>query len=260
MKFKLIPAGEFLMGNSESPEELAEAFPAMPPVWFRDECPQHKVRISRPFYLGVTEVTQEQYEKMMGKNPSIFSKMGIGADRVKGMDTSKFPVENVSWDDAVEFCRRLSAKEGVTYRLPTEAEWEYACRAGSTTRYCFGDDESQLGEYAWHGEVGGGTHPVGKKKPNDWGLYDMHGNVSEWCQDWLGHDYYGESPTHDPTGPATGSSRSVRGGCFVLEAGHCRSSARRGNPPTRRGPPLGFRVVQGPVSTKPNNQPSSDGR
>ena len=104
--------------------------------------PQHKVRITKPFYLGVTEVTQEQYECVMGKNPSYFSETGMGADEVKGMYTSNFPVEKVSWEDAVEFCKKLSAKEGETYRLPTEAEWEYACRAGCSERHCFGDNDS----------------------------------------------------------------------------------------------------------------------
>ena len=167
MKFKLIPAGEFMMGSSESPEELAKAFPGTKPEWFEDERPQHKVRITKPFYLGVTEVTQEQYEKVMGKNPSCFSKTGRECGRVKGTDTSNFPVEKVSWDDAVEFCKKLSAKEGETYRLPTEAEWEYACRAGSTTRYCFGDDESQLGEYAWFGENSDGTNASGGQKETE---------------------------------------------------------------------------------------------
>ena len=177
MKLVLIPAGEFLMGSPESDSDAPD-----------EEKPQHKVRISKPFYLGVTEVTQEQYERVMGENPS----------RFKG-DPQR-PVEKVSWEDAVAFCRKLSEKEGRTYRLPTEAEWEYACRAGSQTKWSFGDDDSALKEYAWYlDNADSTTHPVAQKKPNAWGLYDMHGNVWEWCQDW-----YGDVPTRQ----RDGSSRS----------------------------------------------------
>jgi formylglycine-generating enzyme required for sulfatase activity len=166
-----------------------------------------------------------------------------------------FPAERVSWDDAVEFCKKLSAKEGETYRLPTEAEWEYACRAGSTTWYSFGDEESRLGQYAWFGESEGETHPVGTKKPNAWGLYDMHGNVVECCSDWYGT--YGTSPTDDPTGPATSSGRVFRrgwpdtvwlrvfrGGRFDSAAGDCQSSYRNGGDPSNRNDSLGFRVTR----------------
>jgi formylglycine-generating enzyme required for sulfatase activity len=143
MRLKLMPAGEFMMGTPESDN------PTM-----SHESPQHKVRITKPFYLGVYEVTQAEYARVMGENPSRFK------------DASN-PVEQVSWDDATEFCRKLSAKEGKTYRLPTEAEWEYACRAGTTTRYSFGDDWARLGEYAWYGANSRQeTHPVGEKKPN----------------------------------------------------------------------------------------------
>ena len=164
MKLRLIPAGEFMMGSpgTESGRE--------------DDETQHRVSITKPFYLGVTEVTQEQYQKVMGTNPSYF----------KGPQN---PVETVSWADAVEFCRKLSAMPaektaGHVYRLPTEAEWEYACRAGTTTAYSFGDDASRLGDYGWFGgNSDSKTHQVGEKKPNAWGLYDMHGGVYEWCQD-----------------------------------------------------------------------------
>ena len=196
-----------------------------------DEKPQHRVRITKPFYLGKYLVTQEQWEAVMGSNPSHF----------KG---PKNPVEQVSWDDCQKFLEKLNAKSGPgagKFQLPTEAQWEYACRAGSTTRYCFGDDESGLGEYAWYGANSGGkTHPVGEKKPNAWGLYDMHGNVWEWCQDWYDGGYYANSPTDDPTGPATGSYRVFRGGGWVARRGLPVGVPRHPQPGGRLD--LGFRV------------------
>ena len=185
--------------------------------------------------MGVHEITQAQYEQVMGVNPS----------RFKGADN---PVENVSWDDAVEFCRRLSElpaekEAGNVYRLPTEAEWEYACRAGTTTMYSFGDDESKLGDCDWFSENSGTkTHPVGGKKPNAWGLYDMHGNVWEWCQDLYGD--YPSGPVTDPTGPATGSDRVYRGGSWYGTAVYCRSANRHWYLPSYRSINLGFRVVR----------------
>jgi formylglycine-generating enzyme required for sulfatase activity len=209
MKLKLIPAGELMTGQRGK--------------WYT-------VRLTKPFYLGVTEVTQEQYEKVMGENPSQF----------KGASN---PVERVSWDDATEFCKKLSAEEGKTYRLPTEAEWEYACRAGTTTKFSFGDDASQLGNYAWFRDNSGRkTHPVGQKKPNSWGLYDMHGNVWEWCQDWSGRIWEGSAT--DPTGPNLGSFRVNRGGSLYENAEICRSAFRWFLPPGGRGePPVGFRIA-----------------
>ena len=219
MRFVPIPAGEFMMGDA-------------------DNGPTHKVTLTQPFSLGTYEVTQEQYEKVMGTNPSYF----------KGPQN---PVEKVSWDDAVEFCRKLSAmpaekKAGYVYRLPTEAEWEYACRAGTKTTYSFGDSDSELGDYAWYNENSGNTtHPVGGKKPNPWGLYDMRGNVWEWCQDWYG-DYPSGSVT-DPTGSASGSSRVYRGGSWLYNSDYWRSAIRFGDPPDRRDYNLGFRVLRSSI-------------
>jgi formylglycine-generating enzyme required for sulfatase activity len=221
MKFVLIPAGEFTMGSPENEQNR-----------FRDEGPQHKVKITKPFYMQTTEVTQAQWKAVMGSNPSYF----------KGDD---LPVEQVSWDDAQEFIKKLSTKEGVKYRLPTEAEWEYAYRAGSTTKYCFGDDESKLGEYAWYGENSDSkTHPVGSKKPNAWGLYDMHGNVWEWCQDQYDGDYYRNSPAEDPQGPANGEDRVLRGGRWDGGSRYCRSASRFGSGSSIRGSAFGFRAAR----------------
>ena len=181
MKFMRIPAGKFMMGSPDGEKDRQP-----------NEGPQHEVAISKPFYMGIYHVTQEQYEAVMGKNPSNF----------KGQQN---PVETVSWDEAVEFCKKASEKAGKKVRLPTEAEWEYACRAGSKTRFCFGDDDDKLGDFAWYAANSGNTtHPVGQKKPNAWGLYDLHGNVWQWCADRYDAKYYGNSPKTDPTGPAEG--------------------------------------------------------
>jgi formylglycine-generating enzyme required for sulfatase activity len=212
--FVLIRPGTFTMGSDEG----------------NNEKPVHKVTITKPFYLGKYLVTQEQWEAVMGNNPSNF----------KG---PKNPVENVSWDDCQAFCAKLAASYRGTFRPPTEAQWEYACRAGSTGKYCFGDNETQLGEYAWYSDNSGQkTHPVGEKKSNAWGLYDMHGNVWEWCQDWYDNGYYAGSPADDPPGPATGSDRVGRGGSWYFPAGRCRSADRFGFGPGYRIIHLGFRV------------------
>jgi formylglycine-generating enzyme required for sulfatase activity len=220
LEMVLIPAGEFMMGSPDSDKDA-----------FKWEKPQHRVRIIKPFYLGKYLITQEQWEAVMGNNPRCF----------KG---PKNPVEQVSWDDCQKFLKRLNDKVGGgKFVLPTEAQWEYACRAGSKTRYCFGDDEKQLGEYAWYEKNSGDTtHPVGEKKPNAWGLYDMHGNVWEWCQDWWKDGYYKESPVDDPTGPTGGSDRVFRGGCWNIPAGGCRSAYRAYYAPGGRDINLGLRV------------------
>jgi formylglycine-generating enzyme required for sulfatase activity len=219
MEFVLIPAGTFQMGSNDSDA-------------FDDEKPVHTVRITQPFYLGKYEVTQGQWQVVMGSNPSKFTS-----------DPNR-PVENVSWEDVQEFIRRLNAREGgTTYRLPTEAEWEYAARAGTTTRWSFGDDASQLGRYARHdGNAGGPTHPVGQLQPNPWGLYDMHGNVWEWVQDWYGK--YTSGTAVDPTGPSSGSRRVNRGASWCNAARVCRSAVRNGDAPDYRRGNLGFRLLR----------------
>ena len=223
MQFKLIPAGEFMMGS-----------PADDPDKSSDETPQHRVQITKPFYLGIHEVTQEEYQQVMGENPSRFNGPSL-------------PVEQVSWENATEFCRKLSEMDGRNdYRLPTEAEWEYACRAGTTTRYSCGDELDSA--CAWFVDNSGRkTHPVGEKRPNAWGLYDMHGNVWEWCSDWYESDYYGSSPSADPTGPSTGSYRVYRGGGWNYRAWGCRSARRFRLRPGRRDSYLGFRVALVPA-------------
>jgi formylglycine-generating enzyme required for sulfatase activity len=225
MEFVLIAPGEFMMGSPDSDSDADG-----------DEKPQHRVRITKPFYLGKYEVTQAQWKAVMGDNPSYF----------KG-DLQR-PVEQVSWEDAVRFCSRLGQKDGKTYRLPTEAEWEYAARAGSATKWCFGDSESELGDYAWYERNSSSTtHPVGGKKPNAWGLCDMHGNVWEWCADWYESDYYRSSPPDDPNGPSSGASRVLRGGswCYLF-AGYPRSARRGGLHPGLRIRNVGFRAARTP--------------
>ena len=222
MEFVPIPAGTFWMGSAER---------AMP---FKDECPRHEVTISRPFHLGKYPVTQTQWRAVMGNNPS----------RFKG---AEHPVDSVSWEDARAFIAKLSALEGhERYRLPTEAEWEYACRAGSTGRYCFGDDAGELGDYAWYADNSGGeTHPVGRKRPNAWGLHDMHGNVFEWVRDWYDKRAYRahKGGAVDPRGPGAGEVRVLRGGCWGDEDVSCRSAWRSRYAPDRRNEGNGFRLV-----------------
>ena len=222
MEFVLIQPGEFDMGS-----------PANEAGRYDDEGPVHHVKISEPFYLGKYEVTQKQWHEVMGYNPSYF----------KGDD---LPVENVSWDDVQEFIKKLNKKENThKYRLPSEAEWEYAARAGTTTRYSFGDDDSELREYAWYIENSGGkTHPVGSKGANPLGLYDVHGNVWEWVQDeW--HDTYKGAPA-DGSAWEDGVStrRVVRGGSWIRDARRCRSADRRNDGPGYRDHDLGFRLLQ----------------
>lgn len=219
LELVLIPAGSFTMGGPT-------------------ETPVHRVNITHPFYLGKYPVTQEQWEAVLGNNPS----------RFKGPNN---PVESVSWNDCQGFLEKLNAKPrpgGGIFRLPTEAEWEYACRAETTTKYCFGDDERQLGDYAWYrNNSGDNTHPVGEKEPNAWGLYDMHGNVCESCADWYDGGYYVGSPTDDPTGPLRGSVRVYRGGGWRDFPRLCRSAYRGGRTPDVRIDSMGFRLARVPA-------------
>jgi formylglycine-generating enzyme required for sulfatase activity len=233
MAFRLIPPGEYEMGSAESEDGRSDA-----------EGPQHKVRITRPSYLQSTVVTQGHWKQLMGTSP------WSGESLVK--EGSDYPAVYVSWDDAVAFCRRLSEQDGEEYRLPTEAEWEWACRAGSQTAYGFGDDSSQLGAYGWFEEnaddIGEAyAHRVGEKKPNGFGLYDMHGNVWEWSGDWFDKDWYGKSTVADPQGPSTGSLRVIRGGSWDFSTLRARSACRDRYSPDNRDFNLGFRVLRSSV-------------
>jgi formylglycine-generating enzyme required for sulfatase activity len=253
VKLKLIPAGAFHMGSNDDDTDAD-----------RDERPQHIVRITRPFYLGIHEVTQAQYETVMGTNPSWFSPVGGGKDLIAGQSTGRHPVEEVSWLDAVMFCNKLSDQEGLKpfyeidgtsvrvrswdgpgYRLPTEAEWEFACRAGAMTRYSFGDDPHDLGEVAWFRRNSGDqTHSAGQKQPNQLGLFDMHGNVWEWCWDGYGEHDYKLREVDDPAGPPGTTTRVIRGGGWDYLPRDLRSASRNHLPPDHRAFVLGFRIAR----------------
>lgn len=224
IRFVWIPAGEFMMGSPVSESERE-----------RDEH-QHRVTLAKGYWLGKYEVTQGEWQEVMGTNPSRFSNCGRNC-----------PVERVSWNEVQEFIRRLNQQDSANrYRLPTEAEWEYAARAGSQTAYSFGNDPGDLENYGWHDDNSGDrTHPVGQKSPNGWGLYDMHGNVWEWTADWHGKNYPGGSVT-DPAGPSSGSFRVIRGGGWYDYARHCRSAFSSCLGPDRRGGDFGFRLLRNP--------------
>jgi len=215
-----LTGGTFEMGCS--PEDNA---------CYADETPRHTVAVSA-FKMSTHEITQAQWRAVMGSNPSYFSGCG-----------NFCPVENVSWNDVQEFIERLNFLTGKQYRLPTEAEWEYAARAGNTTPYYCGDDESCLDGIAWDGSnADAQPHPVGQKVPNSWGLYDMSGNVWEWCQDWYAEGFYEESPEADPPGPDTGLFRVLRGGSWGGSSRHCRSSNRQFYYPSLSNSTFGFRL------------------
>lgn len=243
MQLALIPPGTFLMGAAA--DESGH---------FPNETPQHEITLTRPFYLGLYPVTQRDYRTVMGANPSHFTGRNGGAPN--------HPVEQVTWDDAVAFCERLSAlpeeeKAGRTYRLPTEAEWEHACRAGTTTPFHFGTiacstQANFSGRHPYGGAPEGpylqGTSAVGNYPPNAFGLYDLHGNVWEWCHDWYQADYYGGSPAADPPGPPSGDGHPLRGGSWYIVGRGCRSAERchTDEAPVRRAGSIGFRVAMTP--------------
>jgi formylglycine-generating enzyme required for sulfatase activity len=228
MKFMLIPAGSFMMGSlPDEPERL------------QGEEANHKVTIKKPFYMQTTEVTQAHWKRVMQDNPSAFKDCGDNC-----------PVQKVTWHDAQAFIRWLNTLEGTDkYRLPTEAEWEYACRAGTTTPFytghCISADQANYnGNYPFRGCPAGKRRKsivrVEKFPPNGWGLYDMHGNVSEWCQDWYGE--YSVDHVTDPEGPSSGTYRVFRGGSWLSRAGYSRSACRMGHYPSTREDHIGFRV------------------
>jgi formylglycine-generating enzyme required for sulfatase activity len=254
MKFRLIPPGEFLMGieSEENAATLKEVFPG------------DMVILTQPIYLGVHEVTQAEYEKVMGVNPSHFAPLGMGQEAVVGLKTTEHPVEMVSWNDAAEFSARLSKQEnlkpfyfregdtiapldGTGYRLPSEAEWEFACRAGTPTKYWIGDKDEDLVRAGWfRGNSGGRTHAAGELKANPFGLADIHGNVWEWVQDGWDAAFDGQSqdkPAINPSVPFYAcSQRVLRGGHWQDSALNCRSSNRLANVPTNLNLNLGFRL------------------
>ena len=268
MKFRLIPPGEFLMGSTQ--EEIEEALKVIAPSdkhWqecIKSRAQTQTVILTQPIYLGLNEVTQAEYEKVMGQNPSHFASKGMGKEAVAGLETTDHPVEAVSWNDAAEFCAKLSQKEkfkpfyfragetitpldGTGYRLPSEAEWEFACRAGTTTKYWIGDRDEDLGRAGWFTEnCGGRTHAAGELKANPFGLYDIHGNVWEWVQDGWDATFYSqfqEKPAINPSSPySAGSQGVIRGGDWFGPASYCRSSTRHAYSPTHRYYNLDFRV------------------
>ncbi len=223
MEFVWIDPGSFAMGSA-----------AVDPDRSSDEEPQRQVTISRGFYLSKSEVTQVQWEALMGDNPSSYP-------------DAKRPVESVSWDQVQDFIRRLNNWAGQQiYRLPTEAEWEYACRGGTTSRWSFGNSEGDLHSYAWYNGNNSqtDTKAAGTKLANPFGLFDMHGNVWEWTQDWYQADYYSRAPAADPPGPATGSQRVIRGGDFASLAADLRSAGRGRQVPERGFGFIGFRLLR----------------
>lgn len=267
MKLRLIPPGEFMMGST--PSEITDALPAAgsDTQWqdcIRSEGPLHRVVLTQPIYLGVNEVTQAQYQQVMATNPSFYSPTGKWAEYVAGMNTSHFPVEGVRWDDAAEFCKRLSATEkndslasvnhkapttfgGDAYRLPSEAEWEFACRAGTSTLYHTGETNQALLDAAWFTENSDKrTHPVGELKSNSFGLFDMHGNVWEWALDAWDANWYAKSAGNyvvNPfNAPVTDSERMTRGGNYSSNAPTCRSRSRCSEASSYNATLIGFRV------------------
>jgi len=229
MKLELvwIPGGIFQMGSPDSERGHQ-----------RDAGPVRTVELDG-FWMGKTEVTQEQYQAVMGWGSIPRSRSPV---RFRG---ARFPMDSASWDAAKVFCREVSQKTSKEFRLPTEAEWEYACRAGSATRFCFGDSDEELDKYAWYlGNSGYKLHPVGEKKPNKWGLYDMHGSVWEWCEDRDREEEHDceSNERKNPKGPSSGEWRVIRGGCCFVDPLFCQSAFRAISRPSSLGG-NGFRVV-----------------
>ena len=266
MRFRLIPPGEFMMGSFE-----------YEPVYTTDQGPRHRVRITRPFYLGTFEVTQGEYTLVMGSNPSYYSSGGEHDKKGVGDFTGRHPVNAISWLGAVAFCNKLSqleqlepcylidgatvtAVKGHGYRLPTEAEWEYACRSGSEGMYSFADS-TRLSDYAWYKANCEGLQPVGEKLPNGYGLYDVHGSLLEWCADWWAEDYYANSPVDDPPGPDTGEARVLRGGSWRNgHPPHLRCARRSRYAPDRSFDYSGFRVARSLSSEPSSRHPAQAGQ
>lgn len=268
MKFAYLNAGKFSMGSDTKEKDR------------RDDELQHAVRITRPFLIAALEVTQDEYDAVMNARPSWFSPTGEGCGKVANFKTGSFPVDSVTWFDAIEFCNRLSQRDGLTpyysvadvkregksivaarvetvgglgYRLPTEAEWEYACRAGTTTPYHFGKGQGG-GNFQYMSSIsyGRSSHKLGRStsvasyKSNAWGIFDMHGNVAEWCWDWYDKSYYAKSPANDPDGPSGGDHRVLRGGSFLVKQSSCRSATRFWNVPGEGKYYIGFRIARNP--------------
>jgi formylglycine-generating enzyme required for sulfatase activity len=247
MKLVLVPAGKFTMGSPKA-------------EWARGEDEaEHPVEITRPYYIGAHLVTQEEYARVTGRNPSWFSGRGFARQKVMDLETGRFPVENVSWRDARQFCAKLTdldrkAGKARAYRLPTEAEWEYACREAGKSRTPFhcgttlGSKQANFdGTFPYGGAEKGPylarPSKVGSYQPNKLGLFDMHGNVWQWCQDRYGKDYYATSPVRDPQGPGEGTTCVLRGGCWCYNGSDCRSAYRGNEAPGFRDGTIGFRVV-----------------
>ncbi len=272
-KMVLIPPGEFLMGSSD--QQIAAALKEAEEVKAdqgakdriqKSERPQHRVILTKPLRIGTTEVTIGQFRKFVeaAKYVTEAEQYGFGdsaekvlTDKITTIQkqrnwrnpgyavTEDLPVTQITWNDATAYCKWLSAQEKTTYRLPSEAEWEYACRAGTTTQYSFGDDANLLEQFGWfYKNAGGKSHPVGTKSANAFGLRDMHGNLYEWCHDVYDEKWYERPATSDPRGPISGANRVIRGGTWPYPASYCRSAARYFNTPSSRSAYYGFRCVQ----------------
>ena len=256
----LIPPGEFLMGSTaeqvESALKEAERIKVDQTIQDRipnTERPQHRVVITKPLLMGATEVTIGQFKKFSATGYKTQAEQhGVALKRARTtyLDpgfavTDDSPAAVISWNDAMAYCKWLSQQEQAVYRLPTEAEWEYACRAGTTTQYSFGDDTAMLDQYGWYDKnADGRPHPVGTKLPNAFGLHDMHGNLYEWCGDFSEDKWYEKSPLTDPSGPIAGSARIFRGGAWHLYPSVCRSAYRNEHPASTCHNRYGFRLVR----------------